>query len=78
MLSWVHDDTFSVSALEHQFLPLASSRGLLLFVVELSIRDRVFYTKSTGLRVPAKVVGLLHDGHVELEHDQGGVRVINH
>ena len=44
----------------------------------LSIGDRVFYTKSTGLRVPPKVVGLLHDGHVELEHDQGGVRIVNH
>ena len=30
------------------------------------------------LRVPAKVVGLSHDGHVELEHNQGGVRVVNH
>ena len=43
----------------------------------LSIGDRVFYTRSTRLRVPAKVVGLLHDGHVELEYDQGGVLVIN-
>ena len=34
--------------------------------MELSIGDRVFYTKSTGLRVPVKAVGLLHDGHVEL------------
>ena len=25
MLSWVHGDTFSVSAVEHQFLPLVSS-----------------------------------------------------
>ena len=52
-------------------------RALLLFVMELSIGDRVFY-KSIGLRVPAKVVGLLHDGYVELEHDQGGVWVVNH
>ena len=40
--------------------------------------DRVFYTRSARLRVPAKVVCLLHDGHVELEYDQGGVRVVNH
>ena len=70
-LSWVHGDTFSVSAAEHHFLPLVSSY-LLLFVMELSIGDEVFYTRSTGLRVPAKVVGLLHDRHVELEYDQGG------
>ena len=37
----------------------------------LSIGDRVFYTKSTGLRVPPKVVGLLHDGHAELEPAKG-------
>ena len=41
--------------------------------MELSIGDRVFYTRSTRLWVPAKVVGLLHDGHVELEYDQGSV-----
>ena len=38
--------------------------------MELRIGDRVFYTRSTGLWIPAKVVGLLHDGHVELEYDQ--------
>ena len=53
-------------------------RPLLLFVMELGIGDRVLYTKSTGLQVPTKVVGLLHDGHVELEHDQGGVQAVNH
>ena len=48
------------------------------FIMELSIGDRVFYTTSTRLRVPAKVVGLWHDGHVELECDQGGVQAVNH
>ena len=42
-------------------------KPLLLFVMELSIGERVFYIKSTRLWVPAKVVGFLHDGHVELE-----------
>ena len=46
--------------------------------MELSIGDRVLYTTSTRLQVPAKVVGLLHNGHVELEYDQGGVQVVNH
>ena len=50
----------------------------LLCVMELSIGDRMFYTRSTRLRVPAKVVGLLHNGHVELGYDQGGVQVVNH
>ena len=45
---------------------------------ELSIGDRVLCTKSAGIQVSAKEVGFLQDGHVELEHDQGGVRVVNH
>ena len=66
-LSWVHGDTFSVFATEHQILPLVSSL-LLIFVMELSNGDRVFYTGSTELQVPTKVVSLLQDGHVELEY----------
>ena len=46
--------------------------------MELSIGGKVFYTMSTRLRVNARVVGLLHDGHVELEYDQGGVQAANH
>ena len=46
--------------------------------MELSIGDRVFYTRSTGLRVPTKVAGLLHDGHVEVEYDHGSMWVVNH
>ena len=60
------------------FCPSRVLTPVLLFGMELSIFDRLFYTRSTGLRVPAKVVGLLHDGHVEMEYDQGGVRVVNH
>ena len=52
-MSLVHGDTFGVSAAEHQFLPFAS---LDLFVMELSIGDKVFYTRSTGLRVPVEVM----------------------
>ena len=74
-LSLVHGDTFGLSAAENQFLPLAS---LDLFVMELSIGDKVFYTMSTQLRVPAKVIALLHNGHAELEYHQDGVQVINH
>ena len=60
-LSLIHGDTFSVSAAKHECLPLAS---LDLFVIELSIGDKVFYTRATGLRVTAKVSVLLDDGHV--------------
>ena len=34
----------------------------------LSIGDKVFYTRSIGLRVPVKVIALLPNGHVELEY----------
>ena len=44
----------------------------------MSIGDRVFYTKSIGLWAPVRVVGLLHNGYVELEYDQGGVQAVNH
>ena len=37
--------------------------------------DKVFYTRSAGLRVPAKVVGRSDEGYVELEYHQDGVRV---
>ena len=36
------------------------------------------YTKSTGMRVLAKVVGHSGDGHVELEYYQNAVWVVNH
>ena len=44
----------------------------------MDIGDNVFYTRSIGLRVPAKVVGHSDEGYVELEYHQDGVRVINH
>ena len=34
--------------------------------MDLDIGDKVFYTKSTGLRVPAKVVGCSDEGYVDL------------
>ena len=46
--------------------------------MDLKIGDQVFYTRSTGLRVPAKVVGHSDEGYVELEYHQDGVRVVNH
>ena len=46
--------------------------------MDLDIGDKVFYTRSTGLRVPAQVVGRSDEGYVELEYHQDGVRVVNH
>ena len=31
-----------------------------LFIMQLSIGDKVFHTRSTGLRVPATMISLLH------------------
>ena len=59
--------------------PLTSRvlRPLLLLVVELTIGDKVFYTRSTRLRGRAKVVGHFDEGYVELEFHQDGVPVVN-
>ena len=45
--------------------------------MELHIGDKVFYTRSTGVRVPATVVGAPRGGFVELEYYQDAVRVVN-
>ena len=46
--------------------------------MDFNIGDNMFYTQSTRLRVPTKVVGHSDEGCVELEYHQDGVRVINH
>ena len=46
--------------------------------MDLKIGDSVFYTRSTGLRVPAKIAGHSDEGYEELEYLQNGVCVINH
>ena len=45
--------------------------------MDLSIGDRVFYTRSNGLRPPATVVGTAEDGLLHLEYYQDGLRVVN-
>ena len=45
----------------------------LLSLMDLSNGDKVFYTRSTGLRVPMKVGDHLNDRHVELEYYRDGV-----
>ena len=45
--------------------------------MDLKIGDRVFYTRSYGLRPPATVVGTAEDGLLHLEYYQDGLRVVN-
>ena len=45
--------------------------------MDLSIGDRVFYTRSNGLRPPATAVGTAEDGLLHLEYYQDGLRVVN-
>ena len=45
--------------------------------MDLSIGDRVLYTRSNGLRPPATVVGTAEDGLLHVEYYQDGLRVVN-
>ena len=47
------------------------------FFMDLSIGDRVFYTRSNGVQVPATVVGTVEDGLIHLEYYQDALRVVN-
>ena len=48
-----------------------------IFSMDLSIGDRVFYTRSNGLQPLATVVGTAEDGLLHLEYYQDGLRVVN-
>ena len=45
--------------------------------MDLGIGDRVFYTRSNGLRPCATVVGTAEDGLLHLEYYQDGLRVVD-
>ena len=47
------------------------------FFMDLSLGDRVFYTRSNSLRVPATVVGMAGDGFIHLEYYQDALRVVS-
>ena len=47
------------------------------FFMDLSLGNRVFYTRSNGVRVPAKVVGMAGDGLIHLEYYQDALRVVH-
>ena len=40
--------------------------------MDLSLGDRVLYTRSNGVQVPATVVGMAGDGLILLEYYHGG------
>ena len=45
--------------------------------MDLSIGDRVFYTRTNGLQPPATVVGTAEDGLVHLKYYEDGLIVVN-
>ena len=45
--------------------------------MDLGIADRVFYTRTNGLRPPTMVVATAEDGLLHLEYYQDGLRVVN-
>ena len=45
--------------------------------MHLGTCDRVFYTRSNGVRVPATVVGTAEDGIIHSEYYQDALRVVN-
>ena len=68
-------DTIPGGLLRDVILPSSFLRHS--FSMEVNIGDRVFYTRSNGVRVPATVVGMAEDGVLHLEYHQDGVRVVN-
>ena len=47
------------------------------FLIHLSLGDRVFYTRSNGVRVRGTVVGMASDGLIHLEYYQDALLVVN-
>ena len=45
--------------------------------MDLNTGERMFYTRSNGLRPPATVVGTFEDGLLHLEYYDDGLRVVN-
>ena len=45
--------------------------------MDFNVGDKVFYTHSNGVRVPATVVGLSPEGFIHLEYFQCAIKVVN-
>ena len=45
--------------------------------MDFNVGDKVFYTHSNGVRVPATVVGLSPEGLIHLEYFQDAIKVVN-
>ena len=65
-----------MSAAGHHLL-LSFLRPSIAFTMDFNVGDRVFYTRSNGVRVPATMVGFAPDGLVHLEYFRDAVKVVN-
>ena len=65
-----------MSTAGHHLL-LSFPRPSIAFTMGFNVGDRVFYTRSNGVRVPATVVGFAPDGLVHLEYFRDAVKVVN-
>ena len=52
-------------------------RPSIAFTMDFNIADKVFYTRSNGVRVAATVLGLSPEGLVHLEYFQDAIKVVN-
>ena len=76
LCSCAHIDLLCLHICYRAFIP-PSSFLRNTFVMDLRLGDRVFYTRSNGVRVPATVVGMAGDGLIHLEYHQDALRVVN-
>ena len=58
-------------------LLLSFLRPSIAFTMDFNVGDRVFYTRSNGMRGRATVVGFAPDGLLHLEYFQDAVTVVN-
>ena len=51
-------------------------RPSIAFTMDFNVGDKVFCTRSNGVRVPATMVGLSPKGFIRLEYFQDAIRVV--
>ena len=52
-------------------------RPSIAFTMDFNVGDKVFYTRSNGVRFPATVVGLSPEGLIHLEYLLDAIKVVN-
>ena len=50
-------------------------RPSIALTMDFNVGDKVFYTRSNGVRVPATVVGVAPEGSIHLEYFQDAIKV---